>query len=156
MKPACMSAPARRVFPLAFVLLPRLALAAFLPADRLSDPAAEARAQAIGREVRCMVCQGQSIEDSDADLARDLRRIIRERLTAGDEDGAVRGYLHDRYGDFILLRPPFSIATALLWATPALAFLFGFFLIRRRRAVPLAAPLTAEEQARLDQLARSP
>ena len=103
-----------------------------------------------------MVCQGQSIEDSDADLARDLRRIIRERLEAGDSDGAVRGYLHNRYGDFILLRPPFSIATALLWATPALAFLFGLVLVRRRRAAATADPLTPEEQARLDELAQRP
>lgn len=141
---------------LAIAMLPSLAWAAFLPTDRLADEVAETRAQAIGREVRCMVCQGQSIEDSDADLARDLRRIIRDRLTAGDSDGAVRGYLHDRYGDFILLRPPFSIATALLWGTPALAFILGCFLIRRPRAAPAAAPLTPEEQARLDQLARTP
>lgn len=141
---------------LAFALLPGLALAAFLPTDRLADPAAEARAQEIGREVRCMVCQGQSIEDSDAELARDLRRIIRERLESGDTDPAVRSYLQTRYGDFILLRPPFSIATALLWATPALAFLFGLTLVRRRRAAAGPAPLTAEEQARLDQLAGRP
>lgn len=139
---------------LLFALLPGLALAAFLPADRLADPAAEARAQSIGREVRCMVCQGQSIEDSDADLARDLRRVIRERLAVGDDDGAVRGFLHNRYGDFILLRPPFSLATALLWATPALAFLLGLVLVRRRRQSAGPAPLTAEEQARLEQLAR--
>ena len=137
----------------AALLAPGLALAAFLPSDRLADPAAEARAQSIGREVRCMVCQGQSIEDSDADLARDLRRIIRERLQAGDDDGTVRSYLQNRYGDFILLRPPFSLATGLLWGTPVLALLFGLFLIRRRRAVAVpAAPLTAEERARLDQL----
>ena len=139
---------------MSLALLPGLAMAAFLPADRLADQAAEARAQSIGREVRCMVCQGQSIEDSDAELARDLRRIIRERLAAGDDDGAVRGFLHNRYGDFILLRPPFSIATALLWATPALAFLLGLVLVRRRRTTTDATPLTAEEQARLDQLAR--
>ena len=139
---------------LALLLLPSLAQAAFLPTDRLADPAAEARAQAIGREVRCMVCQGQSIEDSDADLARDLRRIIRERLEAGDADPAVRGYLQNRYGDFILLRPPVSIATALLWGTPAFALLFGLFLVRRRRPVAASAPLTAAEQARLDELAR--
>ena len=136
------------------VFIPGLALAAFLPTDRLADPIAESRAQAIGREVRCMVCQGQSIEDSDADLARDLRRIIRERLEVGDTDPAVRGYLQNRYGDFILLRPPFSIATALLWATPALALMFGLVLVRRRRDAPRAAPLTVEEQARLDELAR--
>ena len=86
-------------------------------------------------------------------LARDLRRIIRERLQAGDDDGSIRGYLQNRYGDFILLRPPFSLATGLLWGTPLLALLFGLFLIRRRRAVVVpAAPLTAEERARLDQL----
>lgn len=136
----------------ALLLAPGLALAVFLPADRLADPAAESRAQSIGREVRCMVCQGQSIEDSDADLARDLRRIIRERLQAGDSDAAVRGFLQQRYGDFILLRPPFSLATALLWATPALAFLFGLVLVRRRRAMAGPAPLTAEEEARLREI----
>jgi len=145
----------RLVFALA--LAPSLALAVFLPADRLPDAAAEARAQSIGREVRCMVCQGQSIEDSDADLARDLRRLIRERLQTGEDDDTVRRFLQTRYGDFILLRPPVSAATALLWATPALAFAFGLYLVRRRRNMTAGpAPLTAEEETRLRELTGRP
>src|SRR5690349_5822349 len=130
------------------------------PAGQLPDPALEARAEAIGRELRCLVCQNQSIEDSDADLARDLRRIVREQVASGQSDRAVKDYLHDRYGDFVLLRPPFTAATALLWATPALALLGGGLLILarlRRRGAVLAAPpppaeLDAVEQARLSRL----
>ena len=88
---------------------------------QLPDPAQEERAREIGRELRCLVCQNQSIEDSDADLARDLRRIVREQVTAGRSDAEIMGFVHDRYGDFVLLRPRFTPATALLWATPALA-----------------------------------
>ena len=142
-------------------LLVLWALPAFaqpLPADRLPNPAAEARAQTIGREIRCMVCQGQSIEDSDADLARDLRRIIREKLVAGQDEGQIREFLHARYGDFILLRPPFSAATALLWATPVLALGFGILMLvlLRRRATPPVPALSAEEEAALAKLKDNP
>lgn len=132
------------------------------PAERLADPALEARAQAIGRELRCMVCQNQSIEDSDADLARDLRRIVREQVSAGRSDAEVMRFLHDRYGDFVLLRPPVTAATALLWAMPAIALGGGVLVIlamhRRRRAAAIATEppaLSPAEQARLAQIERS-
>jgi cytochrome c-type biogenesis protein CcmH len=123
------------------------------PAMQLPDPAQEERAREIGRELRCLVCQNQSIEDSDADLARDLRRIVREQVSSGRSDAEVKGFVHERYGDFVLLRPRFTAATALLWATPAVALLAGALLFRAgRRARPdAAAPaaLTEAERARL-------
>ncbi|MCX7931219.1 MAG: cytochrome c-type biogenesis protein CcmH [Rhodovarius sp.] len=141
---------------LLLALLAGPAGAAFLPGDRLADPAAEARAQALGREIRCMVCQGQSIEDSEADLARDLRRLVRERIEAGDSDAAIRRFLHERYGDFVLLRPPLSAFTLLLWASPLLALALGLAVIlaRRRQPPPAPAPLSPEEQARLERIIR--
>ena len=126
------------------------------PADQLPDAALEERARVIGRELRCMVCQNQSIEDSDADLARDLRRIVREQVVAGKSDAAVTEFVHQRYGDFVLLRPPIKLSTALLWATPAVALLGGLLLIRgmRRRRLPEAVPeLSSSERARLAKLA---
>jgi cytochrome c-type biogenesis protein CcmH len=124
------------------------------PAEQLRDPAQEERARAIGRELRCMVCQNQSIEDSDAELARDLRRIVREQVAAGRSDAQVMTFLHDRYGDFVLLRPPFKLATALLWGTPVAALGGGLLLIlaMRRRTAATAPPqaLSAAEQARLE------
>jgi cytochrome c-type biogenesis protein CcmH len=126
------------------------------PEDRLADPTLEQRAQEIGRELRCMVCQNQSIEDSDAELARDLRRIVRERVVAGDDASAVMRFVHARYGDFVLLRPPFNPVTALLWAMPVLALGGGLAVIflRRRRAVAAGepAPLTEAERRRLADL----
>ncbi len=128
------------------------------PEDRLPDPAMEARAQEIGRELRCMVCQNQSIEDSDAELARDLRRVVRERVVAGDDSSAIMRFVHARYGDFVLLRPPFNPVTALLWAMPVLAVGGGLVVIvLRRRRVQAAvepAPLTEAEQRRLIDLDR--
>lgn len=136
------------------------ALAVGDPADQLPDARLEERARTIGRELRCMVCQNQSIEDSDADLARDLRRIVREQVAAGKSDTAVTDFVHQRYGDFVLLRPPFKLATALLWATPAVALLGGMLLIRgmRRRRPADVSPEAAEElsqteRARLAKLA---
>ncbi|CAH0311782.1 Cytochrome c-type biogenesis protein CcmH [Roseomonas sp. CECT 9278] len=118
----------------------------------------EARAQEIGRELRCMVCQNQSIEDSDADLARDLRRIVRERVVAGDDASAVMRFVHARYGDFVLLRPPFNPVTALLWAMPVIALGGGLVVIVLRRRRGLAGvdpvPLTEAEQRRLAELER--
>lgn len=135
------------------LLMPGAAFATTNPADMLRDPAQEERARALGREIRCMVCQNQSIEDSEVALARDLRLIVRERIVAGDSDAQVRDFLHARYGDFVLLRPPFTWSTAALWATPLVALLFGFTLIilsRRRSAQPAPpAPLTEEEKRRL-------
>jgi cytochrome c-type biogenesis protein CcmH len=139
--------------PLALGLLAGPALAVGLPSEMLPDPEQEQRARSIGHELRCMVCQNQSIEESEADLARDLRRIVRERVAAGDSDSQVVSYLHDRYGDFVLLRPPFTLATAALWGAPFIALgggLLAILLLRRRRIDPVAAaPLSAEEQARL-------
>jgi len=126
------------------------ALAVSSPADMLPDATAEARARALGREIRCMVCQNQSIEDSEVSLARDLRLIVRERIVAGDTDAQVKSFLHARYGDFVLLRPPFSWANAALWATPLVALLagMGLILLARRRAAPPALPPLTEAEAR--------
>jgi cytochrome c-type biogenesis protein CcmH len=130
------------------------ALAISDPAEALRDPALEARAVAIGRQLRCLVCQNESIEDSGADLARDLRQIVRQRVTQGDSDAAVTEYLVARYGDFVRLRPPFNGTTVLLWASPALALLVGAgaILLNRRRARRAPAALSEAEQARLRQL----
>lgn len=127
------------------------------PADMLPDPALEQRARDLGREIRCMVCQNQSIEDSEVGLARDLRLIVRERIVAGDSDAQVKDFLHARYGDFVLLRPPFAWSTAVLWATPLIAVLAGLGLIlgMRRRVAALPAsptPLTEEERRRLAEI----
>jgi cytochrome c-type biogenesis protein CcmH len=138
------------------LLLAGPALAVNDPADQLPDAAQEERARTIGRELRCMVCQNQSIEDSDADLARDLRRIVREQVAAGRTDAAVTRFVHERYGDFVLLRPPFKAETALLWGTPAVALIAGLLLIRgmRRRRLPdTADELSPQERARLAKLA---
>ncbi|MBY0338222.1 MAG: cytochrome c-type biogenesis protein CcmH [Acetobacteraceae bacterium] len=125
---------------------------------RLRDPAQEERAREIGRELRCLVCQNQSIEDSDASLARDLRKIVREQIEQGRSNEEVMRFVHDRYGDFVLLRPPFRWSTFLLWATPALAITGGllaiFVTLRRRTAAPAGLPeLTEAERQRLAAIA---
>src|SRR6188768_3481413 len=97
------------------------------PEEMLRDPALEARARELSRELRCMVCQNQSIDDSEAPLARDLRLLVRERLTAGDSDAQVLDFLTARYGQFVLLKPPFGWDTALLWFAPAVVLLIGAF-----------------------------
>lgn len=123
--------------------------------DRLADPALEARARDISRELRCLVCQNQSIEDSNAPLARDLRRIVRERVALGEGDQQVLNYLVDRYGEWVLLKPRFNAQNMLLWLGPVVLLLIGgaviFALYRRQRVapVPAAAALDAEEQRRL-------
>jgi cytochrome c-type biogenesis protein CcmH len=132
------------------------------PDEILSDPALEARARALSKELRCMVCQNQSIDDSDAPLARDLRVLVRERLAAGDSDRQVIDFLVARYGEFVLLEPRFSSRTALLWLAPGAILLLGalglLMLSRRasRGARGLAgaenAKLTASEQARLAEI----
>lgn len=124
------------------------------PDEIMSDPAKELRARDLSRELRCMVCQNQSIDDSEAPLARDLRILVRERLTAGDSDPQVVDFLVARYGEFVLLKPRFEWQTAALWLTPAVALIAGaiamVLAIRRRRAVPIvAAPLSADEERRL-------
>lgn len=133
---------------LALAALPALALQ---PDEMLADPALEARARAISANLRCMVCQNQSIDDSDADLARDLRVLVRERLLAGDTDEDVYAFVVARYGEFVLLKPAFSLRNALLWAAPVVILLAGgsFLLLRRRAARTPAKALTAEEEKRL-------
>jgi len=117
----------------------------------MRDPALEARARALSAELRCMVCQNESIDDSEAPLARDIRLLIRERIGKGESNDAVRAYLVSRYGDFILLKPPFKPETWLLWLSPALILgLGGAAAIIARRRAPSATPrLSAEEEARL-------
>ena len=126
------------------------------PGEALADPALEARARDLSTELRCLVCQNQSIDDSHAGLARDLRLLVRERLQAGDTDEQVRDFLVKRYGDFILLKPPLRFGTLLLWGAPLLVLVAGGFGLmaaaRRRRVVSPAAGLSAEERARLDKL----
>ena len=120
----------------------------------LQDRPQELRAEAIGHELRCLVCQNESVEDSDADLARDLRRIIRTRVVAGDSDQQVVDWMVARYGDFVRLKPPFDAQTVVLWLAPLLALCVGagaVLLSRRRRPEP-AAPLTRDESRRLAKL----
>jgi cytochrome c-type biogenesis protein CcmH len=128
------------------------------PGEQLADPALEARARGLSRELRCLVCQNESIDDSNADLARDLRRIVRERLVAGDGDAAVKQYLVARYGDFVLLEPPVKLKTYALWFGPAAVLALGALaFFRRRRAQPAAPPpLSADEQRRLAALLERP
>ncbi len=125
--------------------------------EALDDPVLEARARAIGKVLRCLVCQNQSIDDSDADLARDLRRLVRERLVAGENEAQIKAYLVSRYGDFILLKPPFKAKTYILWLGPgAMLVLAGggvvLYLRRHGRRPEPAPPLTDAERRRLEAL----
>jgi cytochrome c-type biogenesis protein CcmH len=132
--------------------------AAMAPNEMLDDPALEARARALSSELRCMVCQNQSIDDSDAELARDLRVLVRERIVAGDSDDAVMDYVVSRYGEFVLLRPTFTARNALLWATPVLLLgVGGAFLVlsARRRRTTGSALSEAEARKLADILKRS-
>jgi cytochrome c-type biogenesis protein CcmH len=143
---------------LAALALLWLALPAFAvnPDEMLSDPTLEARARTISAGLRCLVCQNESIDDSDADLAHEIRVLVRERLKAGDSDDQVRQYLVDRYGEFVLLRPVFAWHTLVLWiAAPTILVIGGlvlFVVARRRRSTLDTAELSAEEQAALDEL----
>ena len=134
-------------------------LRAVEPNEMLSDPALEARARNLSKELRCMVCQNQSIDDSEAPLAHDLRVLVRERLQAGDNDHQVLNFLVARYGEFVLLRPQFAWHTAALWGLPPAALLAGIvaivLVLRRRRAASSEADnLSAAEEARLTELLR--
>ncbi len=158
-----------RPLPLALAALLLLALMlhapgaarAFSADEALDDPAQEARALKLHDELRCPVCQGQAISDSNAGLARDLRRIVRERIAAGDTDDAVFDYLADRYGDFILLRPRVKPTNYVLWFGPVLVFVVGtgglWMFVRRRRSQPAEsapAPLSEAERKQVESLSR--
>ncbi|MCM0019022.1 MAG: cytochrome c-type biogenesis protein CcmH [Tagaea sp.] len=129
---------------------------AVLPHERLADPALEARARALSLELRCQVCQNQSIDDSNAPLAADLRKIVRERLSAGDSDKAVLEFVVRRYGDYVLLRPPMRADTWVLWFGPfavlAAGALGAIVYLRRRRPVAAPAALSEAEEKRLRDL----
>jgi cytochrome c-type biogenesis protein CcmH len=124
------------------------------PGEMLKDPALEARARALSGELRCLVCQNESIDESDADLAHDIRALVRERIVQGESNAEIRAFLVSRYGDFILLKPPFETSTLLLWFSAPLVFAAGalgiWFASRRRPPPP--APLSAEEERRLGAL----
>jgi cytochrome c-type biogenesis protein CcmH len=142
------------VLALLWLALPALAVN---PNEMLSDPALEARARTISAGLRCLVCQNESIDDSDAYLAHDIRVIVRQRLTAGDSDDQVRQYLVDRYGEFVLLRPVLAWHTLALWiAAPTVLVVGGIVLViaarRRKSAASGEVVLTADEQKALDEL----
>ncbi|KTS14432.1 cytochrome C biogenesis protein [Methylobacterium indicum] len=149
--------PALRALLLALLLVVPVAAGAVQPEEVMKDPALEARARTISAELRCLVCQNQSIDDSDAPLARDLRLIVRERLRQGDGDDAVLSYIVQRYGEFVLLRPVLAWHTALLWLTPVLVVGLGGLALwaaaRRRRPAPPRG-LTAAEEAAVAELVR--
>jgi cytochrome c-type biogenesis protein CcmH len=146
-----------------------LALAVFLsmiglagavePGEALSDPKLETRARELSLELRCLVCQNQSIDDSHATLARDLRLLVRERIKAGDSDDQVRDYLVSRYGEFILLKPPLRVGTLLLWLSPFAVLLLGgtaiFMVARRRHDGETVQQLSEDEKVRLEKLLNS-
>lgn len=138
------------------LLLTAVPAMAVNPDEMLADPKLEARARALSAELRCMVCQNQSIDDSNAELARDLRLLVRQRITDGDSDVQVLDYIVSRYGEFVLLKPRFNAKTALLWGAPIVLVAAGgiafIAFVRRRKDKPTGSRLTPEEQARLDEL----
>lgn len=141
---------------LAFAPMPAFAVN---PDEVLKDPVLEERARDLSAQLRCMVCQNQSIDDSNAELAKDLRVLVRERITAGDSDEQVVNYLVSRYGEFVLLKPRLSAQTIALWAMPAVLFVIGGFavyrlLLRSRTTKGGELALTPDEQARLAELLR--
>lgn len=135
------------------VAMPALAVD---PSEMLKDPALEARAREIGQALRCVVCQNQSIDDSAAEVARDMRRAVRERLAAGDNDAQVFDFMVARYGDYVLLKPPFKLGTLVLWLGAPLLLLIAASAIMltalRRRATAPLPPLSGEERERLRSL----
>lgn len=146
----------KRLLTLVFVLLASVALAVE-PDEILDDPELEARARAISKDVRCVVCQNEPIDSSNAGVARDLRLLIRERLLAGDTDDEVRAFLVDKYGDYVLFKPPFKPSTYALWLAPFVLLGLGALaarvaLTRRREAVSAQAGLSEDEEARVAEL----
>lgn len=151
----------RRMLPALMTLLTTATLIAspvraVEPDEVLSDPALEARAREISRQLRCVVCQSQNIDDSSAPLAKDLRILVRERLVAGDTDEEVIDYLVERYGDYVLLKPPLQTNTLLLWGAPILALVgagaAAAFHLRRVRTVAGPEPLSEDEKRRLEDM----
>ena len=146
----------RTLLALLLTLLLAAPALAVLPDEVLADPALEARARTISAQLRCLVCQNESIDDSNADLAKDLRLLVRERITDGDSDEEVLNYIVSRYGEFVLLKPRFAMKTLLLWGAPVLLILAGgvslIVFARRRAGRSTGTSLTAEEQTRLDEL----
>ncbi len=145
----------KRVLLACFLAAAALPALAVQPDEMLPDPALEARARGLSAQLRCMVCQNESIDDSNAALAKDLRILVRERLKAGDSDEAVKDFLVARYGDFILLKPPLERRTLPLWAGPPVLLLLGgiaIFIFTRRRQASTPAPLSPAEQARVDDI----
>lgn len=129
------------------------ALAVAVDEKPLEDPAQEAMARDLMKELRCVVCQNQSIEDSNADIARDLRQIVRERIAMGDTPDNVKAYLVDRYGDYVLLEPPLKKSTYFLWGSPFIFLGFVLYMVLRSRKAPVVpAPLSTEEQAELEKI----
>jgi cytochrome c-type biogenesis protein CcmH len=133
------------------------AASAVQPDEMLKDPALEARARALSADIRCLVCQNQSIDDSDASLAHDLRLLVRDQIKQGRSDGEIRDFLVERYGAFVLLDPPFQGSTLLLWLGPAIVLLAGAaglaaYFRSRRRYAPDAETLSDEELARVERL----
>jgi len=147
----------KRALALVLMLSWPLVAHAVQPDEILKDPVLEARARGLSAGLRCLVCQNQSIDDSNAELARDIRVLVREHLVAGDSDVQIRDYLVQRYGAFILLKPPFEAGTLLLWSTPFLVLILGGAAIlvaarRGKRQHDPAVSLSVEEQKRLDQV----
>ena len=144
----------RRLLLAAAFLLTALPAFAVNPDEVLADPALEARARTLSAQLRCMVCQNQSIDDSNAELARDLRLLVRERLTNGDSDEAVIDYVVSRYGEFVLLNPRLRGETLLLWGAPVVLFLAGaaamVLFVRKRGGKPTGTPLSEAEKAELE------
>lgn len=151
-----MSRLAHLFLALCLVALTAQPVFAVKPDEVLANPALEARARSLSEHLRCMVCQNQSIDESDAELARDLRVLVRERLVAGDTDDQVTDYIVSRYGEFVLLKPRFNLRNGLLWAAPVIFLLGGgFFMLtslRRRKAGSQPEALTDEEQAALNKI----
>jgi len=142
---------------IAILVMTAAAARAVEPDEKLSDPALEARARALTQELRCVVCQNQSVDDSDAPLARDVRILVRERIAAGDSDEDVRDFIVARYGKFVLLRPPFEGDTVLLWLAPGLILIVGLglafvYMRRLRRTADVPAPLSRAEEERVARL----
>jgi cytochrome c-type biogenesis protein CcmH len=155
-----MTRPAAVAMAVAVALVPAAPASAVQPDEVLADPVLEARAREISGELRCLVCRNESIDESNAPLARDLRLLVRERLVAGDSDAEALAYIVERYGEYVLLRPTLGGANLLLWIAGPLMLIAGgavaFTYVRRRRsAEDTAAPLTADERKRLDEILRS-